>query len=364
VTPRAMTDCRNRAHEQSRTSAQRKRFADNRLRAGDVVRVKTPAQIAIELEEDGTSAGMPFMHEMLSACGGTYTVAKSAHKTCDSAASAKLRGLDATVHLDGLRCDGSAHGGCQLGCLLYWKTAWLESARDRDLSADQPSSVVAKDAFQGLDNGRRLHGRDPNRGTYSCQSTEVPYASQPLPPSALSQYWRDVRSRNTSVVGLVRTLMLMLADRSSSHVRASHFYAFLRTSAGRKLPWASRHPTGPLNHGIHVGDIVSVRTNKEIRATLDSAGRNRGLTFEAGMSAHCGKQGEVVRRVEKIIDERSGRLRELHNDCFVLEGVVCNGSHNRSCPRSAYLFWRGVWLNGDTGKPLGRGLSLDAPRNV
>ena len=29
------------------------------------------------------------------------------------------------VHLEELRCDGSAHGGCQAGCLLYWKEPWL-----------------------------------------------------------------------------------------------------------------------------------------------------------------------------------------------------------------------------------------------
>jgi hypothetical protein len=30
-----------------------------------------------------------------------------------------------TVHLSDLRCDGSAHAGCQAGCLLFWKEAWL-----------------------------------------------------------------------------------------------------------------------------------------------------------------------------------------------------------------------------------------------
>ena len=29
------------------------------------------------------------------------------------------------VHLEE-RCDGQAHGGCQAGCLVYWKEAWLK----------------------------------------------------------------------------------------------------------------------------------------------------------------------------------------------------------------------------------------------
>ena len=27
-----------------------------------------------------------------------------------------------------VRCDGSAHDGCQAGCLLFWKLAWLKAA--------------------------------------------------------------------------------------------------------------------------------------------------------------------------------------------------------------------------------------------
>ena len=30
-----------------------------------------------------------------------------------------------TVYLEDLRCDGSGHGGCQAGCRIYWKEAWL-----------------------------------------------------------------------------------------------------------------------------------------------------------------------------------------------------------------------------------------------
>jgi hypothetical protein len=33
--------------------------------------------------------------------------------------------MENAVHLVGVRCDGSAHGGCQAGCLIFWKDAWL-----------------------------------------------------------------------------------------------------------------------------------------------------------------------------------------------------------------------------------------------
>ena len=41
-----------------------------------------------------------------------------------------VRRLPDTVLLDGLRCGGGEHGGCQAQCLLYWKEAWLRPAGD------------------------------------------------------------------------------------------------------------------------------------------------------------------------------------------------------------------------------------------
>jgi hypothetical protein len=55
----------------------------------------------------------------------------------------------------------------------------------------------------------------------------------------------------------------------------------------------------------------------------------------------------VLRRVEQIIDERTGRMMRLPNDCIVLDGVVCPGrlSERRLfCPRAIYPFWREIWL--------------------
>ena len=37
-----------------------------------------------------------------------------------------MRSMKNAVFLEGLRCDGSAHGGCQRGCLFFWKEAWLK----------------------------------------------------------------------------------------------------------------------------------------------------------------------------------------------------------------------------------------------
>ena len=71
-------------------------------------------------------SGLVFMPEMLRFCGKRFRVFKVAHKTCDTIKSYTIRRMIHTVHLNELRCDGAAHAGCQAGCLLFWKEAWLK----------------------------------------------------------------------------------------------------------------------------------------------------------------------------------------------------------------------------------------------
>jgi len=44
------------------------------------------------------------------------------------------------VHLDDLRCDGSAHGDCQASCLLFWHTAWLTPVTEDVRSRPEPGT--------------------------------------------------------------------------------------------------------------------------------------------------------------------------------------------------------------------------------
>ena len=75
---------------------------------------------------------------------------------------------------------------------------------------------------------------------------------------------------------------------------------------------------------------------------------NKGLLFAAAeMLPACGKRYRVRRRVEKIIDERTGRMLRMKHDCIVLDGFVCTGdrSHRRwFCAREIYPYWREAWL--------------------
>src|SRR5437867_2933228 len=98
------------------------------FRAGDLVDVRSKEEILATLDHRGCLDGMPFMPEMLQYCGRRFRVGAVAHKTCETAQKTfKARRLQPTVHIAGLRCDGSAHDGCQADCNLFWRDAWLKA---------------------------------------------------------------------------------------------------------------------------------------------------------------------------------------------------------------------------------------------
>ena len=67
---------------------------------------------------------------------------------------------------------------------------------------------------------------------------------------------------------------------------------------------------------------------------------------------YCGREARVLRRVERIVDERTGQLLRLKRACIVLEGVTCRGEYHRCCPRADYPYWREIWLERVGVRPL------------
>src|SRR3982751_4934981 len=93
----------------------------NGLAIGDAVEVKSAEEILAGLDERGERDSLQFMPEMLELCGQQFVVESIASKACDTVNITGLHEMDNTVHLAGARCDGQAHGGCQAGCLIFWK---------------------------------------------------------------------------------------------------------------------------------------------------------------------------------------------------------------------------------------------------
>ena len=121
---------------------------------------------------------------------------------------------------------------------------------------------------------------------------------------------------------------------------------WLRIHSGKRFPFLDgsldRTPTGTLN--LQPGELVRIKSREAIIATLDTSNRNRGMKFDAEMLMYCGRQARVLGRLERIIDEPTGRMVHLKNPCIVLEDVICAGDFHRLCPRGTYPYWREIWL--------------------
>jgi hypothetical protein len=106
-------------------------------------------------------------------------------------------------------------------------------------------------------------------------------------------------------------------------------------------------PTPSANLGLKEGDIVRVKSGDEILATVDEFLLNRGMAFHPEMIAYCGKAFRISQRLSRLIDERTGRLKELKNSCLVLEGADCHGTCTRplNYPRACPPYRREIWLS-------------------
>jgi hypothetical protein len=341
---------------------------ESSFRAGDWVVVRSKEEILETLDRDGRLDGLPFMPQMFQYCGTRLQVFKSAHKTCDTIDDSgkfyKSRKMKDAVHLDGIRCDGLAYGGCEAACLLYWKHAWLRRANSlgSDAGRDKPKRSVEIQAVrseQDVYDGTKAKGKGSDAApVYVCQATEVPAATQPLPWWEPWQYLKDFASGNVGLGRMFQGFAYMgyqsLVNAGIGLGRPLRFLydGFQQLRGGApyprrigKIPAGTKTPTVNLN--LAPGDLVRVKSYCEILETLDQGNRNRGLYFDAEMVPYCGRVFRVLKRVRKIVNEKTGVLQELKTPCIVLEGVVCQSRYSECrlfCPRSIYAYWREIWL--------------------
>jgi hypothetical protein len=253
--------------------------------------------------------------------------------------------MEATIYLEDLRCDGSGHGGCQAGCKIYWKEAWLRRVDDQTRVADQTkvankSNEMAAELERFTQAGtrtvREIEGERSE--VWRCQATDALKASRPLKTSDLSQYWRELTNGN---YGLLRLIFVSLRGFPMEVAR--------RVGLLRPLPLK-----GPGNQSktggqldLRPGDLVKVRSPAEIAATLDESGHSARLSFDREMLPFCGHTFRVRQKVRQIVDDKTGRMLKISKDCVILDGAVCSGERSPGtwfCPRQIFPYWREAWL--------------------
>ena len=309
------------------------------FRCGDRIVVRTPEEIFATLDAEGRLDGLPFMPEMLEWCGKSFQVFRHVEKTCMEVEPGfypnRRFAMNDVFFLDGPRCDGSGHDGCHRGCRIFWKEAWLRAADD--VSASPP-------AIQEVAAARARLSVKPAADRYMCQSTELFSATEAFPgkkkPWLARIAIRELQNGELSVTLFTRLLFRWL------RLRAWRTFAGDNSLRGPN----TRTPSDSLD--LQPGERVRVRSRNAIIATLDATGRNRGMGICEEMTRFCNGEADVNMRVERIIDEKTGKMRSMHQtvklenlsgDSRACFECLCHGELG-DCPRGELMFWREIWL--------------------
>jgi hypothetical protein len=300
-----------------------------KCRPGDLVEVKSANDIAATLDSAGTLDQLPFMPEMIEYCGKRFRVSQKVVIVCASGTKtgSTLRGFRSNdvVLLEGLRCSGAAHDGCQKACMIFWREAWLRKVN----STKSASANEQADAEQLKSQLTTRVG--PN--TYFCQASELLRATRGL--SKVERYAKcidEIRFGNCSIFEMARRIRIFVFWKAR-RMLLGHY------ARGNAKPT----PSGTLD--LKSGELVEVKPLESISCTLDEHANNRGLWFSPNMRLSCGQQRKVQKRIEKLIVDGTGEMRQLKNTVF-LEDSHCGCAHIAlgGCSRREYVYWREIWL--------------------
>jgi hypothetical protein len=303
---------------------------------GSSVVVRSASEILSTLDDNGTLDGLPFMPEMLSWCGKSFRVQRRVYKTCVDGDAIRFFPANDVVVLEGPRCDGSSHGGCKHGCRIYWKEAWLRPV-DGNVAIVEPVKA-------DLDTLRANLKVKSDEQRYFCQSTELQKSSKGFRPGERFRRARMVlREIRGSDLGILRISQLLVTFLWQKALRAMGCDEWLRGPH-------KRTPTQSLN--LRPGELVRVKSRAQIVQTLDHRMSNRGMAICYEMLRCCGREAEVRWRVDRLIDEKTGVMREITDTvtlssmrgCGSLgEECLCYGEPG-DCPRGELMYWREIWL--------------------
>jgi hypothetical protein len=299
---------------------------------GDLVEVKAPDEILQTLDANGALDHLPFMPEMSEFCGRRFTVSRRALPICVSGSQPRGFRADDVVTLDGVRCSGAAHDGCQKACVIFWRAAWLRKADTTGQSqVDLPS----------MDRLRTRLKVSIGAKTYYCQASELLKATDPLSRwEKLGRLLSGLRVGNFTALQMAQSIGTWL------------FLRIRRMLVG-EYARGSSVSTRVESLNLQPGEWVEVKSMQSIIETLDEHGRNRGLWFSPDMRLLCGQRRRVKGRLDKIIVDGTGQMRQLRNT-VCLEDSTCGCSYMGfgmgGCSRCELTYWREIWLRRSGGQ--------------
>lgn len=299
--------------------------SSRRFRVGDRVQVASAEYILSTLDANGRFEGLPFMPQMVPFCGQELVVTRWVNNVCYPVqGGADFGNLADSVLLNVSRCDGTSFGGCQMACPLIWKTEWLRPVDDQ---AETAGGMDASEALKQLES--LATAKAMNSELASCQATQLHQITHKRSRLNVGQYVDEVNLNRVSVTALATSFCGGMLGRVAG-------------SNQSVVGTQKRTPVSDLK--LTVGDMVVVKSQSDIVETLDANGKNRGLWFDPVMLRYCGQTLEVTKRITTLVDEASGKVRQLKISSVVLEDLQCDPTARRFCSRLLHLFWREAWL--------------------
>lgn len=332
------------------------------LRAGDWVEVLSKEEILQTLDKNGRLEDMPFMPEMFDYCGKRIRVFRRAHKSCDTISPVSARSLPNSVLLGNIRCNGSAHGGCQAQCAVFWKEAWLKPVSSDGAGTTKVEKTpkpglgcTEADVLKATEAGAASDGKI----RYRCQATDFPNYSTRLRRRNITQFVEDYTSGNVSLTEMLRTAVYFLFRAigrpkfdANGGTFADIYDRVQRILGGAPYPRrrgrivdGGPEPVETLD--LQPGELVRVKSYDEILATINKENKNRGLFFDGEMVPYCGGVFRVRSRVDQFLDEKTGVMLKMKTPAIILEGGWCRSVYSEYrafCPRAIYSWWREAWL--------------------
>ena len=206
------------------------------------------------------------MPEMLDLCGRSFRVHRRVEKTCVDVTppmepNRRFANND-VVTLQGMRCDGSGHDGCNRGCRIFWKEAWLRPSITSDATIDATSgATMPADEIALAELRARLKVKADGQH-YFCQSTELIRATESFPgkmkPWLVRIALRQVRQKDRSALEIAKLFGRWLRLRIHRAM-----------SGDEKLRGTQANGTPVAVLDLKPGELVRVKSFNEIVSTLD-----------------------------------------------------------------------------------------------
>jgi hypothetical protein len=103
------------------------------LKSGDLIRVRSQAEIERTLDETGKTRGLWFDREMLPYCGQTHGVQRRVERFIDESTGEMIELKTDAIILEGVICTGYQTENrwfCPRAIYPWWREAWLERVED------------------------------------------------------------------------------------------------------------------------------------------------------------------------------------------------------------------------------------------